>query len=576
MATRYAYAIAFVCLAAFLALALGDALTTSPTSDETVHLSAGWSYLATHDFRLNPEHPPLLKMMAAAPLMWMHVSRDALNGDGWRDSIAHLAGEWSFPNQFLYEQNAGVYINDPAAMFRRARIVLLLFCGIGTALIIFFWALELWGPWGAALSLALYCFDPNFIAHSGLVTTDAGVCFLITAAVYFFWRWCRTPNVLNASLFLVAFAVAQIVKFSALFLFIVIPIVAAFAWRKRGIRAFALYGAGLVAAWVVIWGAYGFRFAASEAPMPMKQAVDEWYAKLHFIGSGETLTDESLRRAAETTPTGWFGRVLEMEYDHHLLPEAYVYGIAQMQSYGALRTSYLNGMQSLTGFRSYFLQAFLFKTPVPTILAIVCALFIAFRTRRREPFLLIPAALYFLIAISSHVDLGVRHLMPVYPFLYVLCGILGGRFFIAAAAAALSCLVVFAPFDPMWGRHLSYFNELAGGPTRGWKILSDSNVDWGQDLPRLHDWLAAHGGAGQTISLAYFGTADPHYYGIHYADLLKNEPLVRPGYLAISVTRYSGAASDFFHLHEWQDLVEREHAQLVGRAGYSILIFEIR
>ncbi|HEV8436218.1 MAG TPA: phospholipid carrier-dependent glycosyltransferase, partial [Thermoanaerobaculia bacterium] len=449
--SRLAYLVAFLALAAFVALTLGDVLTTSPTSDETVHLSAGWSYLATHDFRLNPEHPPLLKVLAAAPLMSMRISRDALQTEGWRDSIAHLRGEWSFPHQFLYEQKDGVFVNDSATMFRRARIVLLLFCGVGTALIIFLWALELWGPWGAALSMALYCFDPNFIAHSGLVTTDVGVCFLMTAAVYLFWRWCRKPSILNASLFALAFAVAQIVKFSALFLFLLIPILALFAFRKRGLRGFALYAIGLAAAWVVIWAAYGFRFAASESPLPMKQAVDEWYAKLHFIGSGEPLTDESLRKAAETTPTGWFGRVLELEYDHHLLPEAYVYGIAQMQSFGALRTSYLRGEQSLTGFRSYFLQAFLYKTPIATIAAILCALFIAFRSRRREPFLLVPAALYLGFALSSHLDIGVRHLLPMYPFLYVLCGILAGRFFIAAAAAALSCLVVFAPFDPMWG-----------------------------------------------------------------------------------------------------------------------------
>ena len=575
MSSRLAYIVAAAALAAFIALALGDLLTTSPTSDETVHLSAGWSYLATHDFRINPEHPPLLKMMAAAPLMSMRISRDALKGEGWRDSIQHLKGEWSFPYQFFYEQKNGVFVNDPTTMFRRARLVLLLFCGVGTALIIFFWALELWGPWGAALSVSLYCFDPNFIAHSGLVTTDVGVCFLMTAAVYCFWRWWRRPTWWNASLFALAFAVAQIVKFSALFLFLVIPILALFAFRKRGARAFALYGMALVVAWVVIWAAYGFRFAASESPFPMRQAVDEWYAKLHFIGSGETLTDDSLRRAEATTPTGWFGRVLEFEYDHHLLPESYVYGIAQMQSFGALRTSYLWGEQSLTGFPSYFLQAFLFKTPIAAIVAIACALFVAFRSRRREPFLLIPAALYLGFALSSHLDIGIRHLLPMYPFLYVLCGILGRRFFIAAAAAALSCLVVFAPFDPMWGRHISYFNELAGGPTRGWRILSDSNIDWGQDLPRLHDWLVAHGAGGQKIDLVFFGPAEPRYYGIQYADVLHNEPLIRPAYLAISITWYSGADSDYFKMHEWQELAEREHARLVGRAGYSILIFEI-
>src|ERR1043166_7013069 len=97
MSSRLPYLIASICLAGFLALALGDVLTTSVTSDETVHLSAGWSYLATHDFRLNPEHPPLLKMLAAAPIMSMPISRDALQSEGWRDSIEHLGGEGSFP-----------------------------------------------------------------------------------------------------------------------------------------------------------------------------------------------------------------------------------------------------------------------------------------------------------------------------------------------------------------------------------------------------------------------------------------------------------------------------------------------
>ena len=177
------------------------------------------------------------------------------------------------------------------------------------------------------------------------------------------------------------------------------------------------------------------------------------------------------------------------------------------------------------------------------------------------------------MALLSHLGIGIRHLMPIYPFLYVLCGILGARFFAAAAAAAVSCLVVFAPFNPMWGRHLSYFNELAGGPTRGWKILSDSNVDWGQDLPRLRGRFHA-GGASQKIDLP--GLRDRRSRLLRHpirgrgrgrSD--RSSRLSRDERLALQ-QRFGDRSK------EWQELTRNLGAREVGRARYSILIFEIK
>jgi dolichyl-phosphate-mannose--protein O-mannosyl transferase len=117
-------------------------------------------------------------------------SSEAIGGHAWRSAIQSLDGEWAFGHDFLYGRQDGRYLNDPAAMFLRARLVMLAVFGLGTALVIFFWAYELWDAWAGALAVLLFCFDPNFIAHSGLVTADAGVTFLMTASVYFFWRWC--------------------------------------------------------------------------------------------------------------------------------------------------------------------------------------------------------------------------------------------------------------------------------------------------------------------------------------------------------------------------------------------------
>jgi hypothetical protein len=97
----------------------------------------------------------------------------------------------------------------------------------------------------------------------------------------------------------------------------------------------------------------------------MREAVDEWYAKKQIVDRGEPLTKVSMRQALATSPTGAFGTTLEIAHDDHLLPEAYVYGIAQVESHAVLRRAYLRGVQSVAGFGSYFFQAFLFKTPIP-------------------------------------------------------------------------------------------------------------------------------------------------------------------------------------------------------------------
>src|SRR5437764_8374763 len=192
--------LAAAALVAFMALAVGDLLTTSPTSDETAHLAAGYSYLVAHDYRVNPEHPPLIKMFAALPLLGMRVwpagFRDAADGtrafayfrEAWAMSIANPSfSEWRVAQLLLYGLRDRLdvdpldapttalyaradFLNDAQAMFRSARLMMLLF-GVALAAVIFAWSYELWGVWGATFSLLLFAFDPNFIAHSTLATS---------------------------------------------------------------------------------------------------------------------------------------------------------------------------------------------------------------------------------------------------------------------------------------------------------------------------------------------------------------------------------------------------------------------
>ncbi|HWW60857.1 MAG TPA: hypothetical protein VN181_05755, partial [Thermoanaerobaculia bacterium] len=181
---------------------------------------------------------------------------------------------------------------------------------------------------------------------------------------------------------------------------------------------------------------------------------------------------------------------------------------------------------------------------------------------------------------------------PIYPFLYVLCGSLAITWKrrralaigIVAIALAVSCLVVIVPRPaPMWGRHLSYMNELSGGPWNASEKLLDSNVDWGQDLKRLNEWLHAHN-VHEPINLVYNSSGDPAYYGIPFRNLVFGSsfypelPLTeaRSGLLAITVTRRQGLGIVPEERTTWPRFLADHGAVEAGRAGYSIVIYRIR
>jgi hypothetical protein len=281
-----------------------------------------------------------------------------------------------------------------------------------------------------------------------------------------------------------------------------------------------------------------------------------------------------------------------------LLPEAFVYGVAFARERSLFRPSFLRGEYSDTGFRSYFLWTFLLKTPVVTLLLIACGIVLAMTGTHRAAarWLWIPVAVYLLFAVRANLNIGHRHLLPIYPFLFVMCGALATRWsslerskrIVSGATVlllvALSGLFVLAPSGAasVVRDRLAYVNELGGGPLAGYRSLVDSNFDWGQDLVSLRRWIDEHH-VTAPINLCYFGTADPRYYGIRHRNLAygyEYEPdhglyAQVPGLLAISATNLIGAGYDRAAREEWSRFLEATGARQVGRAGYSILIYEL-
>jgi hypothetical protein len=279
-----------------------------------------------------------------------------------------------------------------------------------------------------------------------------------------------------------------------------------------------------------IWGLYRFRFNPSPDP-----AVH--YNTRQFLdraARGDLIT--TLHRAtasreefAAWRPSGSI-RLALFALDHHLLPEAYLEGLLFARSASVYRISYLLGRVYTEGHWYYFPFAFLVKTPLATLGALLLAAATPVELRkdpRPASFLLNPAIVFSLLlftvtAIISSINIGLRHIFPVYPLLYVaaaagLARLHAGRPRFARASFAFLGLALAVETLCSYPNFIPFFNVAAGGSKGGLRLLGDSNLDWGQDLPLLAEWQ--RGNAGRTLYLAYFGSADPEYYGIHYHNL---------------------------------------------------------
>jgi 4-amino-4-deoxy-L-arabinose transferase-like glycosyltransferase len=683
--------------ALFAASVVSFSRNASPTYDEVAFLPAGYSYLRWDDYRLSPDHPPLTKQLAALPLLWRinwPAQVDLQNGEvstrpetdgesslrrawamSFEDSNAYYPF-YAFGHAFLYGIRPGALPPpeanpspvtvppDPESFYNQADDLVfwgrmpILLLGLGLAWLVFLWAREWFGLAGGILSLALFCFDPNFIAHSGLVTTDVGVSLFMFGAVYFLWRICRRLEVISVVLFLLFFGLAFVTKFSAVLLLPIFwltvlgrmlspePLLIGSAGRMKlaspalKMALFAgLFGAALLTTYATIWASYSFRYSAAKNPetaakaeaqilragnpasgasggavesrvshrelgyFPIEAAVRSSAAMKKLLPAsplGQVSNDDILKIMDEV-PLGLGGKLILFAQRHRLLPEAFIYGFAYDEMKSHARSSFLLGNYSNTGFHSYFFYAFLLKTPLPALLLIVTALVLSLLRcvqRRLAPvFLLVPAGLYFLVAVTSHLNLGIRHLLPIYPFLYVLAGGLvleldrwrrTTRIVALLAmlgAIAVSSRIVFFPAHGLkWQvvapHYLAYFNELAGGPANGFKELADSNLDWGQDLKNLKLWLVAHD-IKDPIYLCYFGMADPRFYQIAHYNMPGGclfEPQVgfdvlQPGGLiAISATDLQGVYLSPAEHDAWKRILE--HSVLVDTVGYSIFIYK--
>lgn len=559
-----------VLLALHAVLALWAVSGKSTTADELIHVTGGYAYWQLHDYRLHPENGILPQRWAALPAVFAQPPFPPLADNAyWKTSEVQVVG-----HQFFYETG-----HDHFPMLMAGRAMILLF-NIATGALIFCWSRRLFGTAGAFVSLGLFVLCPNFLAHGALATSDACMTFFFLASVGAWWRHLHDGRARWWWLSALTFGLAWVAKYSAPLLIPMMVVMAlARAWTAEPLtlfgRAFtgrgAKFGAaalsavahGLVAM-AVIWAFYGFRYAAFNPALPPAD---------HFIRPWEILD----------LHIGVPGQVIRAFAAAHALPEAFLYGFAYVLETAQVRSAFLNGDYSITGWPSFFPWTFALKTTLP-VLATGGFVLVLFARRwlhaasilRTDLYRVAPLAalfaVYWLYSLTIHLNIGHRHILPTYPVLFIAAGALGAGLvsrrplLIAGVAVLLGGQAVEA--GRIAPHFLAYFNALGGGPENGHRHLVDSSLDWGQDLPGLKTWLRTHATAGEPVFLSYFGTGEPDYYAIRgkrlpFVNAFKiPQPYVRlePGLYCISATMLEHVYSPI--RGPWTLEAEKEYQEL--------------
>jgi hypothetical protein len=427
-----------------------------------------------------------------------------------------------------------------------------LLLGILLGLLVWSWARELFGPWSGALALFLYTFCPNILAHTHLATTDISTTLAMFAATYAFWRYLESPGRGRLLVAVLGFGLAQLTKTTAAFLAPIFALILAVRLGREVWHYRQAAGPG---------GRQLARFAGRRAARDLLLLLGFGLGALVVLNAGflcegtftplsrYTFVSPSFQSLAATPGL----RAVPVP-----LPYAYLQGLDMVaRDSRAEYWTYLRGRYSQTGFRSYFFWAFLVKVPLATQLLLLLAVWLWGSGRVRaaggaEAFLIVPAlflAAYF--SLLFRLDIGLRYLLPVFPFLFVFAGRVAAARWGRAGKAVLGALGLWlaAASGSVHPHYLVYFNELAGGPANGWRWLIDSNLDWGQDEAWMRNVYAARS--------PVFVLFDP------------STPVT--GRIAVGLTKLVGLDPAGAARHAWL----RDHFRPIAVVGHSWEVFDV-
>jgi hypothetical protein len=459
----------------------------SLTWDEGDHIFAGYEQWKTHDYGLNPEHPPMVKMVATLPLLSLPLKVPQLQDRDFKLEAYFDGREMLFHNGAA---DGGHY--EARDLTLRVRTFAFVF-GLFGALVVFCAAREMFSPLAGLCALAVFVFDPTILAHSAYVTTDMAASATMLATVYALWRWMQRPTPARLMVTGIVAGLSLAAKHSTILLvpmLLALAVVIVFervqvspadkakqAWRESLRVAAALCGIAAIAL-LVLWAWYGFRYQARPAGLALSPTLAQYVQPLAPMEAKGILL---------------LGRL-------HILPESYLYGLTDVRRMANGMPSYFFGHVYAHGVWQYFPVLIFIKMTLAMLALLALSLFAIargwLRGRTQLLFIALPAGIYFLVAMTSHLNIGARHVLPVYVFSCVLCGatlaalfehgrtwqIVAAVLLIAQAGTSIAC-------SP---NYMAYANEAWGGPGKTYKYLSDSNTDWAQQLVAVADYTKKH------------------------------------------------------------------------------------
>ncbi len=487
----------------------------SLTWDEGDHIFSGVEIWRGFDYGLNPEHPPMVKMTGALPLLGLGLKVPELQGRFFKTE-AYMDGR-----ELLYRNgagNGGRY--EAGTLIWRARVACGVF-GLAAALLVFAAGTEMFGAEAGLCALLLFCFEPNILAHSAYVTTDMAASCTMFGAVYAFWRWATSwttgrPTALHLIVTGLAGGLALAAKHSTVLLLPMLVVLTAWLLRERWRSARAAdkpfhaamsvaqmagsLAVVLVISVAVLWAFYGFRYAGRPAGLALSPTLAEYVKPLAAHEAAGILLVARLR----------------------LLPESWLYGLADVRAMANGMPSYFFGKVYEHGVWFYFPVLFTIKSTLGMLALLALTAFAGARgwLRGRDSlvFLTVPPAIYLLVAMDSHLNIGARHILPMWVFCCVLCG--AGASALARRGRGWAWMVGVLLLTHVGSsvkaapNYIAYANEAWGGPTQTYRYLSDSNTDWGQQLVATSAYLRERG--VKQCWIAYFVAPFvlPEDYGI--------------------------------------------------------------
>ena len=486
----------------------------SPAIDEPHHITMGYVFLKKGKFNLNMSNPPLINQILAAPLFLLNLE---FPGKFW-SKIKDLPISTIPTTQLAVDLI--FYNTQPAEKILLVCRLAALSLSCLLALLIYAWTRQCWGDAAALASVFLYTTCPSIVAHSGLAMIDLGAGLFLFLAIASLWRMLHYPSrwsVLGTGL---AFGFILAAKVSGIFVF---PFAAAILLAHR------------------------YKNPSWDVPLKSLLAVV-------LIASAFLVLDYFI-----------------VELPRYLTSLRWIFGNAIKRGW----SNYLFGHKSPDGWIYYFVVNFLFKMPPASIALMALGSYWAYRTKNGY-FLLIPVVMYFALASTSKVQLGIRHLLPIFPFLFMMGGLALGRLLQNPKTrwiGSLAILTLLIERVSTYPNDLAYLSPLAGGPSAGWRLIQDS--DYGQNFKRLGDYLSKR--PGTEVVLSSNQTAPAEYYGIHAQNYFSNQRYGRRPFRLNSLAplREILAVDTSVLLNMPEKFNSLKNKKIADKIGQTVFIYDI-